>query len=157
MSVIEGSYFMRPSMADRRICPGSIIVRLQTMMNGPSSWARPRTTLFGLTKVSKSDTLVICRAIWANIREWHRYFMKFETFIPHKDHPNVDISERGSSGPMKSESASRPHRSASSSTCAFQPGTLGITPILHNNGSVLARRLEYLLSRMLTRQRVHWA
>lgn len=31
-----------------------------------------------------------------------KYFSKFETFVPHKDHPDVDVSERGSSGPMKS-------------------------------------------------------
>jgi choline dehydrogenase len=30
-----------------------------------------------------------------------KYFLKFETFVPHKDHPDVDVSQRGSSGPMK--------------------------------------------------------
>ena len=43
--------------------------------------------------------------MWANIRGRRRYFLKLETFIPHKDHPGVDISERGSSGPVKSESS----------------------------------------------------
>ena len=38
------------------------------------------------------------------MRDRRRYFLKFETFIPNKDHPGVDVSERGSSGPMKSES-----------------------------------------------------
>ena len=39
----------------------------------------------------------------ANTRDRCRYFLKFETFIPHEDHSDVNVSERGSSGLMKSE------------------------------------------------------
>ena len=39
------------------------------------------------------------------MRDRPRYFLKFETFIPHEDHPDVNVSERGSSGLMKSELA----------------------------------------------------
>ena len=39
------------------------------------------------------------------MRDHRRYFSKFETFIPHEDHSDVDVSERGSSGPMESELA----------------------------------------------------
>ena len=46
------------------------------------------------------------QGVQANVRDRRRYFLKFETFVPRKDHPDVDVSERGSSGPMKSESVS---------------------------------------------------
>ena len=42
----------------------------------------------------------------ANMWDHRRYFLKFETFIPHEDHSDVNVSERGSSGVMKSELAS---------------------------------------------------
>lgn len=54
-------------------------------------------------KVTPSRT---CQAIRTNVRDQRRYFLKFETFVPHKDHPGVDVSERGSSGPVKSKFSS---------------------------------------------------
>jgi len=72
------------------------------MTNGRSSWARLKTTPFGPIMVSKSSNPAIYSIIRANIRDRRSYFLKFETFIPHKDHPDVDVSERGSTGPVKS-------------------------------------------------------
>ena len=37
------------------------------------------------------------------MRDLCRYFLKFETFTPHEDHSDVNVSERGSSGPINSE------------------------------------------------------
>lgn len=31
---------------------------------------------------------------------FHKYFKKFETFVPHPQHPNVDVSLRGDKGPV---------------------------------------------------------
>ena len=58
------------------------------------------------------------------MRDRPRYFLKFETFIPHKDHPDVDVSQRGSSGPMKSELAPG----------SFHPGSLRTLNIRHLAG-----------------------
>lgn len=65
-----------------------------------------------LSRSQKVARLRFGQRIQADVRDWHRYFLKFETFIPHKDHPDVDVSERGSSGPMKSELVSGSFRSA---------------------------------------------
>jgi hypothetical protein len=77
-------------------------VHPRTTTNGPNFWERQRTTVFGPTKVSKSAPSLSEEAIRAN-GDALRYFLKLETFVPHKDHPDIDLSERGSSGPVKSE------------------------------------------------------
>jgi len=58
-------------------------------------------------KASESDAFMIRQVIGINTQGRHRYFLKFETFFPHKDYPDVDVSQRGSSGPMKSKSVPR--------------------------------------------------
>ena len=67
-----------------------------------------------LQRSQKVTRLCFGQGIQANVRDRRRYLLKFETFIPHKDHPDVNVSERGSSGPMKSESVSVPFCSANS-------------------------------------------
>ena len=56
-----------------------------------------------LSRSQKVTRLLSSHVIGINTRGPHRYFLKFETFLPHKDYPDVDVSQRGSSGPMKSE------------------------------------------------------